>query len=176
MRWCWFYQADFGKTIWIYIICAYGKWTEERRTWGWGQLNSVSEGRVAISCPDKCYIPHFFFFFFLLFLVCTEFLISEPWSNTLSLKLFKLLKPPLHNTPSCCHKGKPQHSVQDRWTIRCPDWDEPWFPPLSALQKSRGYQQYTTVLVDALEILREYSLKAQLINVNTYYQKRKKKE
>lgn len=100
--------------------------------------------------------PSIFFFFFVL--ICMEFLTTETVSNTLSLKLFKQFKP-VCTTPSCCGRGKPQISGQkEKWTTsQCPDWAGHCFSPSDALQKSSGYQQFTTFLVDFRDILEEYN-------------------
>lgn len=100
-----------------------------------------------------------FYFFFPFVLICMEFLTTETVSNTLSMKLFKQFKHPLHATPSCCGRGKPQQSDQKekRTMSRCPDWAGHCFSPSDALQKSSGYQQFTTFLVDFHEILKQYN-------------------
>lgn len=118
-------------------------------TWLWG----CSEQR------GTQWSPSIFFFFFPFVLICMEFLTTETVSNTLSMKLFKQFKHPLHATPSCCGRGKPQQSDQkEKWTTsRCPDWAGHCFSPSDALQKSSGYQQFTTLLVDFHEILKEYN-------------------
>lgn len=97
----------------------------------------------------------FYFFFSLSWYALT----TETVSNTLSLKLFKQFKPPVHTTPSCCGRGKPQISGQkEKWTTsRCPDWAGHCFSPSDALQKSSGYQQFTTFLMDFCDILKEYN-------------------
>lgn len=153
-------MLSLGKKIWLYIICVYGK----RIGLAWGEGDSVV-AKFSIQRYD-CHLwswqalyTTLLILFFLFPFEYMELLTTETLSNTLSLKLFKLFKPPVHITPSWSGKGKPQHSDQkDGWTVRrCHDCAEPWFPPSAVLQKNAGYRQSTTVLVDALETLRKYN-------------------